>query len=148
MNKIFSRKQPLQAHSGVVIHIALVDKDSRNFVDVVVPWIHGYTKEKDAKCATHIHSRMDGKGGAKGRFDLMKGTAPKKNVPAVAKDPIWDFERDEHVNDPMWVNPFKCFGKIGKENTVGVGMVIKELLYLEKIKLWFSKEVEEGLSRV
>ena len=60
-NKGLCTGKPLEAKaaSGIIIHVASVNEDPRNAVDIVIPWIHRYTKEENTKGSTHINAVMD-----------------------------------------------------------------------------------------
>ena len=87
VNEALRGSEPLQpgAPGGVVIHITFVDhQDSRNFVDVIVPWVHCNTEKEGTKRTTHVNTSVYGKGRAKSGLNFMQDSATKENVPAVA----------------------------------------------------------------
>ena len=66
----------------------------------------------------------------------------------VSNNPIRGASGDEDMDDPMGVNTFKGFSEIRKEDTIGTHGVVQKVLDIQVIKLRFTKDVEECLSRM
>ena len=64
-------KKPSSSGS-VIVHVATVNQDMGNLVNMVIPGIHGNAKEKDAKCPAHLNTIMECKRGAEGGANFME----------------------------------------------------------------------------
>ena len=98
--------------SSVIIHVAAVNQDMGNLVNMVIPGIHGNAKEQDAKCPAHVNSIMECKRGAEGGANFMEDATPEKDMAAIRQDPKGGPSSEKNVHDPMGVDPFKSFGEI------------------------------------
>ena len=104
-------KKPSPSGS-VIVHVATVNQDMGNLVNMVIPGIHGNAKEKDAKCPAHVNTIMECKRGAEGGANFMEDTTSEKDMAAIRQDPKGGPSNEKNVHDPMRVDPFKSFGEI------------------------------------
>ena len=79
---------------------------------MVIPRVHGDTKEKNAESPAHIYSYVDREGGTKGRTNFMQDFSTKENMATVAYDPNSNTPSRQNVNDPVRVDAFKGFSEI------------------------------------
>ena len=79
---------------------------------MIIPRIHSDAKEKDAKSPTHINPVMDSEGGPKGRVNFVENSSSEQDMPAVVQYPVRDSTTHKDMDDPMWIDTFKCFCQI------------------------------------
>ena len=97
---------------SVIVHVATVNQNMGNLVDMVIPGVHSNAKEKNAKGPAHINSIVERQRGAEGGADLMEDTTPEEDMAAIRQDPKRRPSSEQYVQDPVRVNPFKSFGEI------------------------------------
>ena len=66
----------------------------------------------------------------------------------VGEYPIGGSTGNQDMHYPVGINPFKGLSQIGQEDAVRMHGVVKEVLYVQVIKLRLPEKVEKGLSRV
>ena len=50
--------------------------------------------------------------GSEASTDLMKNLPTEKDVPTVDDNPVWNPKREQHMHDPVGVDPFKGLGEV------------------------------------
>ena len=118
-NKLLSTSEPTKSSApcSVIIHITAVSKDTGYFMDMMIPRVHSYTEEKNAKGTAHIHTVVQCKRRAEKGANFMKDSSTKQNMATIGENPIRGTPEKKHVHDPMWVNPLKSFGQVGEQDT-------------------------------